>query len=102
MSKTQTKETLNGHVVHRLKTINPFFTDLWKRKKKFEIRKNDRNYRIGDHVYLEEYDSINDKFSGRFICAQITYVLNQKQFSNGLQKGYIIFCFDELGRSDTP
>ena len=32
---------------HLLKTINPYFQDVWDNKKTFEIRLNDRDFKVG-------------------------------------------------------
>lgn len=42
--------------VHNLKTVNPFFQQVKNRAKRFEIRKNDRDFKKGDFLMLEEYD----------------------------------------------
>jgi hypothetical protein len=46
-----------GKMRHKLKTWPPFFKDVLLRKKRFELRKNDRDFRVGDEVILVEYDS---------------------------------------------
>ena len=83
--------------IHRLKTINPYFNDLWLGKKNFEIRKNDRGFHEGDKLILEEYNPNSDgkvtggpyEYTGRVIHAKVSYVLeNCPQY--GLQEGYCI------------
>lgn len=40
-------------VTHNLK-INPeYFERIWSEQKRFEIRKDDRNYQVGDQLILE-------------------------------------------------
>lgn len=39
---------------HELKLVQPFFNDVFTGKKKFEIRKNDRDFKIGDELILKE------------------------------------------------
>ena len=41
---------------HCLKTIQPYFADVENGTKTFEVRKNDRNFKIGDILFLQEYD----------------------------------------------
>lgn len=41
---------------HRLKTVNPYFQDVWDGRKPFEVRPYDRNFKVGDRVELFEYD----------------------------------------------
>lgn len=78
---------------HRLKTIQPFFSLIKLGIKTFEVRKNDRDFEIGDYVYLQEYDKILDQYSGHEIKAVITYVL--KSF-DGLDDGFCVFSFRVL------
>lgn len=61
--------------IHYLKTINPYFSEIWNSHKTFELRIDDRNYEAGDEIYLKEYHKENDKYSGRIVRAEITYVL---------------------------
>ena len=78
---------------HRLK-ISPFFFDPVRRGlKTFEIRKNDRDYEVGDTVTLCECR--NDEYTGREITVAITYITNFLQ-----QEGYIVFAFTRLIAQD--
>ena len=61
--------------IHYLKTIQPYFSEIKKGTKTFELRYNDRNFKVGDEVYLKEYDTENDRYSGEEIRCEITYVL---------------------------
>lgn len=38
--------------IHELKIENQFLFDLLEGRKKAEIRKNDRNYRVGDYLFF--------------------------------------------------
>lgn len=53
---------LDSVTVHFLKTLRPYFNDVvlkdeFKRKT-FEVRKNDRNYQVGEYLVLQEYISV--------------------------------------------
>jgi hypothetical protein len=39
---------------HYLKTETQYWQAVEKGEKKFELRKNDRDYRVGDYLHLEE------------------------------------------------
>jgi ribosomal protein S17 len=80
---------------HFLKTINPYFGQVWDLNKKFEFRKNDRNFKIGDIVYLQEYYPLNKYFSGSEIKVKITSLL--KDFE-GINKDYCVFSFSVIER----
>ncbi len=40
---------------HELKALPIFFQHIWNGTRTFEVRKNDRDYRIGDTLYLREW-----------------------------------------------
>jgi|JI10StandDraft_1071094.scaffolds.fasta_scaffold2592595_1 hypothetical protein len=75
---------------HKLKTINPYFTAVWRGFKKFEVRKNDRDFKEGDKVHLLEYEAETDNYTGREIRGEITYVLKDYE---AVKDGYVVFAF---------
>lgn len=76
-------------VKHDLKIIPQYFEDVMTGKKKFEIRKNDRDYKVGDIFILREWEP--DKgYTGRSFMQCIVYILDSCP-EYGLMDGYIIF-----------
>lgn len=78
--------------VHQLKTVQPYFDDIWENGKNFEVRRNDRNFKVGDVLMLLEYDpskanDTGDGYTGMCITAKITYILNNPQYC---KEGYVI------------
>jgi ParB family transcriptional regulator, chromosome partitioning protein len=73
-------------LTHELKCENPYFTDIWQGLKDFEIRKNDRNFRTGDIVILNEIESERK----RKIYAEIKYIAYDHDSFDGLKKGYCV------------
>ena len=71
---------------HELKIYPQYFEDVISGKKKFEIRKNDRKYRVGDILILKEWDNI--KYSGREAKAEVIYLIDDKFV--GIQPGYVV------------
>lgn len=71
---------------HELKIYPKYFEDVISGKKKFEIRKNDRKYRVGDILKLKEWDNI--KYSDREVRAEVIYLIDDK-FA-GIQPGYVV------------
>ena len=71
-----TREVLPPQQSHYLKTVQPYFSEVEKGTKTFEVRTNDRNFQVGDEVYLREYDLDTNSYSGKQVRATITYVLN--------------------------
>jgi ASC-1-like (ASCH) protein len=81
--------------VHRLKTINPYFEKVWAGKKLFEVRFNDREFKVNDIVYLEEFDPILNVFSRRVVKVKILYILDNYE---ALHDNYVVFSFFVLSR----
>ena len=62
-------------MLHILKTDPIPFQAVWNDEKHFEWRKNDRNYKVGDQLRLQEFNCETLIWSGREILATISYVL---------------------------
>lgn len=82
--------------IHTLKTVNPHFQDLAKGNKTFELRKNDRDFRVGDKLILLEYTE-TDKiehlhYTGRGYTALVQHILEGGQY--GLEQGYVIMSLE--------
>lgn len=75
---------------HFLKTVQPFFSEVEKGTKTFEHRRNDRDFQVGDEVFLMEYNMMKNEFSGKQIRGTITYVLTDRA---GLSDEFCIFSF---------
>jgi hypothetical protein len=60
--------------VHDLKVWPQFFAALVDGSKAFEIRKNDRDYRVGDKLTLREWHPDTEEYSGRTASRVVTYV----------------------------
>lgn len=77
---------------HELKIYPKYFEAILDGKKTFEIRKDDRDFHVGDNVVLKEWDNI--KYSGREIHTIIKYMLDDAFI--GLAEGYVAFSFGIL------
>lgn len=75
-------------MVHNLKIRKPYFDAIINGTKTFEVRKNDRGFKVGDIVDLEEID--DDGYTLRYIVVEITYILDDPQYC---LPGYVIFAF---------
>ena len=75
---------------HFIKTVNPYFESVFFGVKTFEYRLNDRDFKVGDNVILQEYDNITGSYSGRVVSVRITYVLSDYC---DMMEGYVIFSF---------
>lgn len=70
-------------IIHELKILPEYFEAVVSGNKRFEIRKNDRNYKKGDILRLNEYQ--DGQYTGDVYVAEITYITNYAQ-----QDGYIV------------
>ena len=70
---------------HKLKILPKYFEKVITEEKTFELRKDDRGFRVDDLIELQEY---NKEYTGRSIIARITYKLNGGDY--GLEIGYCI------------
>jgi hypothetical protein len=69
---------------HRLKTWPTYFEAIRRGDKRFEIRRNDRDYGVGDSLVLREWDPAlrheglieADGYTPRTLRCEITYVMH--------------------------
>lgn len=74
-------------MTHELKLLTAYFQDVWDNKKRFELRKDDRGYKVGDLLALREFDG--EKYTGAAIVVRVTHILrNCPEY--GLADGYCI------------
>ena len=73
---------------HELKCLPEYFQQTFDTNKLFEIRKNDRDFQVGDHIILREW---NGGYTGRVIKDEITSVVS---FPDGLKDGYVVIGID--------
>lgn len=60
---------------HEIKAWPKYFFQMVMEHKKFELRKNDRNYKVGDILYIREWNPDNQQYTGNALHAVIKYVL---------------------------
>ncbi|BDR73357.1 hypothetical protein K144316041_23680 [Clostridium tetani] len=91
---------------HELKIWPEYFKAVKNGTKTFELRKNDRDFKVGDILVLKEWkpgliDSTGleeivieeQGYTGRKIEKKISFILNGGQFitkGSGLRKGWVI------------
>lgn len=73
-----------GGRVHRLKTWDFYFDSVVRGLKTFEIRRNDRDFRVGDVLELMETvpDGLSPKQTGRSHRVQVCYMTDFGQRDN--------------------
>ena len=78
-------------ITHELKVWPRFFADVKNGRKSFEFRVNDRDFRVGDTLYLREYHPESKQYTGQENTKKITYVFNLTDFLKGYDpSGYVI------------
>lgn len=70
---------------HELKILPKYFDDIVRNKKSFEVRRNDRDFEVGDILMLRECSG--GKYSGCKVTAEVTYILDKFE---GIKERYIV------------
>lgn len=89
---------------HNLKCVQPWFDQVWNGDKPLEIRKLDRDFRIGDTLWLREYyperrvAMDEDYYGRRCIKAEITTIVRAAQYPEGIKPGYGVLGIKILER----
>jgi hypothetical protein len=58
--------------LHVLKSWPDYFSEILEGRRYHELRRNDREYAVGDHLVLREYFKESGEYSGRWLVAEIT------------------------------
>lgn len=83
-------DTANRVNMHFLKCWPMYYGGLADGTKPFEIRKNDRDYRVGDQLCIQEWEPERERYTGRESRRVITCITGFNQ-----QPGWVV-----LGLSD--
>ncbi|KON86595.1 RNA-binding protein [Sporosarcina globispora] len=69
---------------HKLKILPKYFEPVAKGIKNFEIRKNDREFEIGDNLLLQECwnDPEGPTYTGRVLERKVIYISDYEQKEN--------------------
>jgi len=84
--------------IHELKTEEPHFTDVACGIKPFEVRNNDRDFKLGDVLHLKQYNpSLHEsrKFSGKSVLAKIHYILDDADYC---KEGQVILGIEVISK----
>lgn len=74
---------------HTLKTWPDPFEAVWNLDKRYELRRDDRGFEVGDRLHLQEWVPEKMKYSGRWVRALVTYITRPGTFP-GLEEGHCI------------
>lgn len=86
--------------VHELKTDPSVFGDVLRGAKTFEIRFDDRGFKVGDELHLQKTKHSSDEmkagapleYTGNCIAVEVMYILRGPVY--GLQDGWVIMSIE--------
>ena len=79
-------------MIHELKIDRDYFISIVQGKKTFEVRKNDRDFQLGDLLALNEtYDG---KYTGDAVLAVVKYILDTPEYC---KDGFVIMGIKPCG-----
>lgn len=88
---------------HELKVWPEPFVAVWLNRKTFELRHDDRGFKLGDTLVLREWDPLSGEYTGRSVTASVTYLMRGGQvepWTQALKPGWVIMDFLESCRED--
>ncbi|MFH0070968.1 ASCH/PUA domain-containing protein [Peribacillus sp. NPDC056705] len=77
---------MNNQAKHELKILPEYFQAVWNGTKTFEVRKNDRNYAVGDTLVLKEWKP-EDGYTGSGLVRKVSYMLDDSEY---VKEGFVI------------
>ena len=85
------------YTFHELKIVPKYYLPVKEGIKNFELRKNDRDYQVGDTLILCEATGVpvgdnTEGYTGRYVRKRIKYILKDCP-EYGLIDGYCILGF---------
>lgn len=75
-------------VTHELKIWPQYFEAVVDGSKTFELRENDRDFQVGDILWLREYEPSSKKITGQSAMRRVTYMVEGPVF--GLARGFVV------------
>lgn len=82
-------------MIHELKIRPNFFRDIISGVKTFEIRRNDRDYKVGDILILQEYEVLKRCYSGRETKRLVTHVTSYAQ-----AEGFVVMSIKDIAEQN--
>jgi len=92
-------EQATPKITHYLKTWPEYYRAVADGRKRFEIRKDDRGFQVGDRLVLQEYEPGSDLYTVRETTVRVTYILRSRQF---LPEGYCAMSIEPEQAEGAP
>lgn len=91
-----TTPQVHGQPVHYLKCASEFFDPLEEGEKPFEVRLNDRGFRVGDLCVFRRWDGTD--YTGKVAIRTVTFVLDDARYC---LPGHVVLGLKPCGRNAT-
>lgn len=79
---------------HNLKTIQPYFDQVWSGTKTCEVRFNDRDFQVDDQLWLYEYipdaNSTGGVLTTKRMKTVVTAMLTASDFPGAIKPGWVV------------
>lgn len=79
--------------IHELKTWPASFQAILSERKRFDLRKNDRGYKVGDILYLREYDMETHSYTDQEFWVRVTYIMAHGEW---LTSSYVCMSIEPI------
>jgi len=83
--------------IHELKTVSPYFEEVAAEAKKVEVRKDDRDFKVGDYLRLFYYDpddhSEQNESANNWVWRRVTHILRDRPYC---PEGYVIMSIEPV------
>ena len=83
--------------IHTLKCWPEFFAAVVEGRKRFEIRKNDRDFRVGDCLVLQEWNPATEQYTREMCSLRVTYLT-----SAFMGEGFVALSVEPWSRPVSP
>ena len=78
-------------MLQELKVLEKYYNDILIGKKTFEVRKNDRDYQVGDELVLYPCNNVGIiNIRLKPLRLKVSFVLQGGQY--GIEKGYVVMA----------
>jgi hypothetical protein len=75
---------------HYLKTWPEPFAAVKDGLKPFEIRRNDRDFQVGDILVLQEWRPATEEYTGDSLSRRVEFILAEPKF--GIKDGFVVMA----------
>lgn len=85
-------------MIHELKCWPPYFRQVADENKPFEVRPDDRDFQVGDFLWLREWDPTCENYTGQEVSRQIT--CRTEKGSGWVKEGFVVLGLQAIHLTD--